>query len=191
MEALSKILLVVGGAVPTMLKVTVALKIAVALWVLLPACPVAADLPFAQNESLPPEVREVFSQKGLTEKYEFSSPLNPFYLQGDFNGDGRRDTAVLIRSRSSKKTGIAVFHAAGNQVFILGAGRRVAGAGENDSFDWMDAWHVYGKAEVKRGADESKPPVLRGDALYVEKTESASAIIYWDGAAYRWYQQGD
>jgi hypothetical protein len=44
---------------------------------------------------------------------------------------------------------------------------------------------------VGRGADQKKPPVLRGDALYVEKTESASAIIYWDGSTYRWYQQGD
>jgi hypothetical protein len=33
--------------------------------------------------------------------------------------------------------------------------------------------------------------VLRGDGLLVEKTESASAILWWDGARYRWYQQGD
>ena len=174
-----------------MLKVTAGLEITVALALLLSARALAAELTFSQSESLPPEVQQVFSKKGLGEKFAFSSQLNPFYIQGDFNGDGRLDTAVLIQSRSSNKTGIAIFHAAGDQVFILGAGSLIAGAVENDTFDWMDAWYAYRKREVKRGADERKPPVLRGDALYVEKTGAASAIIFWDGSEYRWYQQGD
>jgi len=32
---------------------------------------------------------------------------------------------------------------------------------------------------------------LKGSALYVEKSEAASAIIYWTGKEYKWYQQGD
>jgi len=174
-----------------MVKVRAVLEITVALGLLLSARAFAAELTFGQSESLPPEVHRVFSKKGLDEKFAFSSQLNPFYIQGDFNGDGRLDTAVLIQSRSSNKTGIAVFHAGGDHVFILGAGSFIAGAVDNDTFDWMDAWYAYRKREVKRGADERKPPVLRGDALYVEKTGAASAIIYWDGSAYRWYQQGD
>ena len=166
-------------------------NLSLAFWVLIAAPAVAAELTFAQGESLPPEVREVFSKKSVDRTYAFSSHLNPFYIQGDFNGDGRLDTAGLVQSRSSKKTGIAIFHAGENQVFIVGAGNRIPGAGENDTFDWMDAWHTYRRGKVKRGADQAKLPILRGDALYVEKTESASAIIYWDGSTYRWYQQGD
>jgi hypothetical protein len=44
---------------------------------------------------------------------------------------------------------------------------------------------------VQRGADETAPPTLKGDALMVIKTESASALIYWNGRGYSWYQQGD
>ena len=166
-------------------------KLSLTFWLILTTPAVAAELTFPQEESLPPEVRQVFSRNHLDQAYSFSSHLNPFYIQGDFNGDGRLDTAVLVQSRSSNKIGIAVFHAGGNQVFILGAGNRIPGAGKNDTFDWMDAWYTYRRGRVRRGADETKPPVLRGDALHVEKTESASAIIYWDGSTYRWYQQGD
>lgn len=44
---------------------------------------------------------------------------------------------------------------------------------------------------VGRGADGKAPPKLRGDGLMVIKTESASALIYWNGKRYAWYQQGD
>jgi hypothetical protein len=32
---------------------------------------------------------------------------------------------------------------------------------------------------------------LRGDAVMVYRTESASALLGWDGRDYRWQQQGD
>lgn len=57
----------------------------------------------------------------------------------------------------------------------------------------MDAWDVYDKGIVYHGMDEDEtnPPVLIGDAIDVAETEAASALIYWDGKQYRWYQQGD
>jgi hypothetical protein len=60
---------------------------------------VGAELTFAQSSSLPPEVHAAFSTGELGKKYVFSSRLNPFFVQGDFDGDGRLDTAVLIQSR--------------------------------------------------------------------------------------------
>jgi hypothetical protein len=32
---------------------------------------------------------------------------------------------------------------------------------------------------------------LRGDALWVAKSESASAFLYWNGRDYAWYQESD
>ena len=34
-------------------------------------------------------------------------------------------------------------------------------------------------------------PLMKGDALHVEKSESASALIYWNGRRYLWRQLGD
>jgi hypothetical protein len=61
----------------------------------------------------------------------------------------------------------------------------------DDNFDWMDVWHVYPKGPVHRGAGEKTIPTLLGEALLVERSESASGLIYWNGTRYMWYQQGD
>jgi lysylphosphatidylglycerol synthetase-like protein (DUF2156 family) len=55
----------------------------------------------------------------------------------------------------------------------------------------MDSWQVYSKARAAHAENESSVPPLRGDALLVEKSEAASALIYWNGKRYVWSQQGD
>lgn len=82
-----------------MVKVTAVLEIIAALGVLLSARAFAAELTFGQSESLPPEVHQVFSKKGLGEKFASSSQLNPFYIQGDFNGDGRLLSVSMVSAR--------------------------------------------------------------------------------------------
>ena len=84
---------------------------------------------------------------------------------------------------------MSIIHARVNGVSILGAGRAIGNDG--DDFRWMDAWHVHLRGTVSRGADGKAPPVLKGDALVLIKTEAASGLVYWDGARYAWYQQGD
>ena len=122
----------------------------------------AAELDFVTLSSLPPEVRDAFQKSTHSKRYQLSAHINPFYLHGDFNGDGRSDTALLIKERSSGKNGIAIYHGKSNR-----------------------------RGPVGKGADGKAPPKLRGDALMVIKTESASALIYWNGTRYAWYQQGD
>ena len=147
------------------------------------------DLPYPLSASVPPGVLRVLEADAEAGRYALTARLNPFYVHGDFNGDGRTDTAVLVRNRDSKKIGIAIVHAGARSAIILGAGRSFGNGG--DDFKWMDAWHLYPRATVERGAGGGAPPVLRGDALMVIKTESASALIYWNGKRYAWYQQGD
>jgi hypothetical protein len=147
------------------------------------------DLPFQLSSSLSPPVRRVLESDAAAKRYAIVGHLNPFYIHGDFNGDGRIDTAVLIKDRDSGKTGIAVVHAGAKSVIILGASRKFGNGG--DDFKWMDAWHLYPRGIVERGAGQGAPPTLRGDALMVIKTESASALVYWNGKRYNWYQQGD
>ena len=147
------------------------------------------DLPFQLSSSLPRGVLNVFERDASAKRYTLVAHLNPFYVNGDFNGDGRTDTAVLIKDVVSGKTGIAIVHGGTKSVVVLGAGRKFGNGG--DDFRWMDAWHLYSKGPVQRGADETAPPTLKGDALMVIKTESASALIYWNRKGYGWYQQGD
>lgn len=130
-----------------------------------------------------------FEKSDLSNKYKLSSKINPFYLRGDYNGDGEQDIAILIEEIKTKKIGIGVFHSNSNYIYIIGAGKKVGNGGDN--FKWMDMWSVYKKQPIEQGVGEGKPPTINSEALYVGKSEAASAIIYWNGDDYVWYQQGD
>lgn len=148
-----------------------------------------AEINFVTLASLPPALRESFEKSPQAKGHAFSAHVNPFYLHGDFDGDGQQDTAVLIKERATGKIGMAIFHGKANRLVIVGAGRDLGNSG--DDFSWLNAWHVFRRGTLGQGADGKPPPKLRGDAIMVIKTESASALIYWDGKRYGWYQQGD
>lgn len=142
-----------------------------------------------QQMNIPASIIRAFEAKKLNQLYDFSFRLNPMYLRGDFDGDQKMDIAILVQDKKTKKNGIAIWHAKDNTVHILGAGKQV-GNGGND-FTWMDVWSVYPKGRVYRGVGEKTAPRLLGEALLVQKSESASGLIYWNGQKYVWYQQGD
>jgi hypothetical protein len=146
------------------------------------------DVDFVIAASLPPAVSEALRGNPKTANYKISTRINPYYVQGDFNGDGKVDTALLIEEKASGKAGIA-FVLGKRKIAIVGAGKATGNGG--DSFDWMDAWYVYEQGKVQMGADENAPPTLKGDALLAMKAESASGLIYWNGSTFAWYQQGD
>ncbi len=143
----------------------------------------------AQLHDIPEAVERAIKKGPLVKEYDVSFHANPFYLRGDFNGDGKVDVAVLVKQRSTGKYGIAVIHGGKDKVIILGAGVGIGNGG--DDFEWMDSWRVYSKDRTTRGVDETSVPRLHGEALLVGKSESASALIYWNGKRYVWLQQGD
>jgi len=119
--------------------------------------------------------------------YKISGRINPFYLRGDFLGDGKSEFAVLVYSSLKQEKGIAFCGPGFAKPTILGAGSPF-----HEMTDLtFDAWHIYGKGPVQRGVGARMPPVLRGEALWLEWSESASGLAYWDGKQFHWYQQGD
>lgn len=139
---------------------------------------------------IPDAVKTAITNGSLGKDYELSFRINPFYLEGDFNGDGKIDVAVLVKQRSTGKVGIAIVHGTTGRVTILGAGIVLGDGG--DDFEWMDSWQIFSKARAAHAAGETSSVLHpRGDALLVEKSEAASALIYWNGKRYVWSQQGD
>jgi len=144
--------------------------------------------------NIPEPLRPVIDAPAFKAAFEIGTWLNPFYLRGDFDGDGSLDYAILVKRRSDSKKGIAIWLSgkSSSGIIVLGAGTKArAGGGETDDWDFFDSWQVYGKRPVLRGVGEGKPPKLIGEAILVERTESASGLLYWDGKQFRWYQQGD
>ena len=138
-----------------------------------------------QSSKIPDAIEKAIASGRLAKEYDVSFRVNPFYLDGDFNGDGKIDVAVLVKQGSTGKIGIAIIHSGKGKVTVLGAGNGIGNGG--DDFEWMDYWQLYPKGRT----GETTAPRLRGDALLVGKSEAASALIYWNGKRYMWFQQGD
>jgi hypothetical protein len=145
--------------------------------------------PVPQVHDIPNPVERAVRAGSLPKDYDVSFHMEPFYLTGDFNGDGKVNVAVLVKQRATRKLGIAIVHSSTNKVTILGAERPIGNGG--DDFAWMDKWQVYSKARGAHAAAEGGVLRLRRDALLVSKSEAASALIYWNGKRYVWFQQGD
>jgi hypothetical protein len=146
---------------------------------------VSAREPTSQElQNLPSWAAPILGEQRFASTYALSTRITPYFLQGDFNGDGRLDVAVLIERKATAQQGVAILHAGSTNPIVVGAGREIGNGGAD--FSWLDAWSI--EARDTRGKNA---PTQRGDALLVQKLESASGLIYWDVAAYRWRQQGD
>lgn len=134
------------------------------------------------DHNLPPTARDCLEAHP---RLAVDGSLNPFYLGGDFDGDGRADHALHVHR--AEVTGILVC-LSGHPDQLLGAGEVFE---EMVHLDWMDAWTVHPRGDVGPGVEAGPPPTLQGDAILAMRSESGSGLIYWDGRGFAWYQQGD
>lgn len=145
-----------------------------------------------QTENIPNEILMQVEQGHFASAYSLDGSINPFYLRGDFDGDGRPDYALRITSKAGSGSGIAVWLSSLHKFVILGAGVPFKVSGTTvTNLDFLNTWQVFGKAAVERGVESGPSPQLKGDAILAGKSESASGLIYWNGKTFVWYQQGD
>ena len=125
--------------------------------------------------SLPRWVNSVIGPLVVKGPYSLGLRLNPFFQVGDFDNDRRRDAAVFVKDRAIGKEGILLIRRSHPVPVKLGLGNTFGNGG--DDFRWLNIWRVE--------------PTSKGDQLVVEKSESASGAITWDGQNYRWTQLSD
>lgn len=130
-------------------------------------------------DNVPVPISECLQSKAA--RLEISRRMNPFYLRGDFNGDGRLDYAVLVQERKSEKLGIAFcFAGANKKPHIVGAGIAIAlkGSITGNDFSSFDVWGIAESWAIKP----------KRDALYLARTESGSGVLIWNGKRMVWRQ---
>lgn len=132
----------------------------------------------------------------INDNYKISDYMNPFYLEADFNGDDKLDIVITIIEKNSDKKGFIILHQNTNDYFIIGAGRDFGNGG--DDFKWIDIWKLHREKQAHEltylengDIDDSKEIQLKGVGIRVEKSESASGLIYWNGDGYSWAQTSD
>ena len=144
----------------------------------------------ANQDEVKPQLVQQMEACGLDSAiYEILPYLTPVELGGDFDGDGALDLAAPVSRKHDRKRGVALCRA-GTLLDVVGMSGRMGknlGAAYFDSIDW---WALH-QGAAEQGASEGPPPVLIGDAITIGKFGSSSALIYWTGANYSGYWQGD
>jgi hypothetical protein len=120
--------------------------------------------------------------------FKIDPRVNPYYLRGDFDGDGKPDVAVTILGPLSKSPGLVVCQGDGRN-FVLGAGSQPAFSSlRNDNFLSSD-WEVLTLSEFRNMLyDKKLGDAAKGEVLSLN-WEDGSAYIYWDGTSYRWFSE--
>jgi hypothetical protein len=141
---------------------------------------------FVARSSAPREFWKIFHGIGLGREYEVDvDHLNPYYLSGDFDGDGRYDYAVNLRHRQTRQRRLAV---------VRGS-REVAWLDRDEQLRYptLTAWFVHPRYESLEGGvgEVTPPPTLQGDAIIIMKVEASSSLIYWNGSRFVSYWQED
>lgn len=133
---------------------------------------------------LPEDLAPLLDKAGIDKGKQVMAELNPFYLSGDFDGDGKRDYVLEVKLEKWK--GFLVVFGNGKQARL-----------ERDSqleFPPTDHWYVHPRnvpvmeSPVEEG---NKVPTLQGDAILFIKHERSSSLVYWDGKRFVSYWQGD
>jgi hypothetical protein len=107
-------------------------------------------------------------------------PDYPYITKGDFNSDGKTDTAAVVTDDTKKDFRIAI---------LMGVGK--IELWEEDVLI-NAALSTIPKGIIEGGnIDHPKKIKMKGDGINVEYFEQASFIIYWTGSSFKRIQTGD
>ncbi len=127
--------------------------------------------------------------------------MNPFFLRGDFNGDGGMDVAFWVREPESGLTGVAILHSTLDTLFVYGAGRPGPSPdGEMPNEGRVDTWHVIPAGHVDEHQYGNIPSigVVEGSSFTFERETlefvflgKSAFVFYWADGRYWMFWTSD
>ena len=143
----------------------------------------ARDIASNKDAGVPDSIWSIAAGSGVDSVYAISLSLQyPPYLEGDFDGDGVGDAAVLIEQRASGKIGFAIVHRGTRRISILGAGAAAPGP---DDLAWIEAMDMYPRGATLHLTIRDRPNAkLLADALWIGRRDSFGAFYVWTGRGF-------
>ena len=114
---------------------------------------------------------------------ELDGAVNPFYLSGNFDGDGITDFVVQVISKSAKQQGV---------IFCLSSGpKAIWGAGKpNSSLKTGQKWPFDSWMLIRRGSKHlSVYPNIKFDAVALMIADEGGGLVYWNGNQLLWQRE--
>lgn len=155
------------------------------LWIL-----IAGSLMASESDLLPPVIERCMELPNVIQRAEIAKAVNPFYLRGDFDGDGKPDYAVAVKGKSSGKPRVLMCMG-NNRAFLLGSenGEHPFSDMKDDNF-FAPTWMIYTVSEARgigryNSNEPRRLPTIRGEVL-VMWWEDGMAAIYWNGSIFKW-----
>jgi hypothetical protein len=112
---------------------------------------------------------------------------NPYYLRGDFDGDGVMDFAVAVKGIKTTRNGVLICRSNGPHV-LLGADKNYTPPFSDmpdDNFV-APAWEVATRSEIlELRKTNPSVPLPKGESILMI-WEDGIHYIYWDGKQFRW-----
>jgi hypothetical protein len=129
--------------------------------------------------NMPDELREcIRAQSNIQPNAE----INPFYLSGNFDGDGLTDFAVQIKNLKGGQRGVLFCFANGKRV-LWGAG--VPNKTLVDGKWPFDSWML-----IRKGSKHlSIYPKIKNDAIALTIADEGGGLLYWNGSALVWVRE--
>lgn len=123
-------------------------------------------------------MKDAFDYFIVSKRKEF--PNYPYITSGDFNADGKQDTAAVVTDSLKTKYRIAILLAENKILFwdedIL----------EDAAISTVPRSEIVGGDEKK-----TKKIKLKGEGINIEYFEKASFVLYWDRSSFKRIQTGD
>jgi len=130
--------------------------------------------------NVPDELRECLRSEP---QLQINGRINPFYLSGDFDGDGITDFAVQVKSAKGEHPGVLFCFANGKRS-IWGAGVQNKVLSNDGSWPF-DSWML-----IRKGSKHlSIYPRIKVDVIALIIADEGGGLLYWNGKELAWQQE--
>ena len=150
----------------------------------------------SELQLLDPPLLKLAEERGLYDREAFPilRAMNPYYIRGDFNGDGEMDVAFWVRNAETQQRGVAIVHSTLDELYIFGAGRpRPSPQTDTSNEVRVDGWrlipvgytddHLYSDIP-EINVREGQSFIFEREALAFEYFGKAEFVFYWVDGRY-------